>query len=550
MMAGGGSSGGSAMAWDPVTLEVFRNLFYSVAEEMGVTLCRTSFSPNIKERRDYSCAVFDAHGRMVAQGEHMPVHLGSMPMSVAAAIECVSMEPGDVVAVNDPFRGGTHLPDITLVQPVHVEGDAAPAFFVANRAHHSDVGGITPGSMPLSRSIYQEGIRIPPVRIVRRGEVVKDIMEMVLANVRTPVEREGDLTAQIASNRTGERRLLAITGKYGRPVVKAYMEHLQSYAERMTREAIRAIPDGQYRFEDCMDDDGQGNGPLPIVVTLTIEGDHARIDFTGTCEQVPGSVNANHAITLSATMYCFRVIVPFPIPSNYGTIQPLELIAPEGTLVNAQLPAAVAGGNVETSQRIVDVVLGALAQALPDQIPAASYGTMSNLTLGGTDPRNGREYAYYETIAGGMGARPGADGLDATHCHMTNSLNTPIEALEHAYPFRVRRYAVRRGSGGSGRHRGGDGIERELEVLGPAEITILSDRRVSSPYGLAGGTPGSPGSNTLLDPGDNPRDLGGKASVAAEGGSTICIHTPGGGGHGAEGEAPASDETPALGESR
>ena len=536
MSRGAGAAGSSG--WDPVTLEVFRNLFYSVAEEMGVTLCRTSFSPNIKERRDYSCAIFDGEGRMVAQGEHMPVHLGSMPMSVAAAIESVNMEPGDVVAVNDPFRGGTHLPDITLVQPVHVDGLEAPAFYVANRAHHSDVGGITPGSMPLSRSIFQEGIRIPPVRIVRRGQVVDDLMQLVLANVRTPVEREGDLTAQIASNRTGERRLLAIAAKYGLPVVVAYMKHLQSYAERMTRDAIRAIPDGEYRFEDCMDDDGQGNGPLPIVVTLTIDGDCARIDFTGTCDQVPGSVNANHAITLSAVMYCFRVIVPFPIPSNFGTIQPLELIAPEGTLVNAQFPAAVAGGNVETSQRIVDVVLGALAQALPGRIPAASYGTMSNLTLGGPDPRTGREYAYYETIAGGMGARPEADGLDATHCHMTNSLNTPIEALEHAYPFRVRRYAVRRGSGGTGRFRGGDGIQREVEVLAPAEITILSDRRVSSPYGLEGGEPGDPGRNTLIDASGEARELGGKASVTTEAGSIICIHTPGGGGYGAPAGTP------------
>lgn len=528
--------------WDPVTLEVFRNLFYSVAEEMGVTLCRTSFSPNIKERRDYSCAVFDGEGRMVAQGEHMPVHLGSMPMSVTAAIECVDMEPGDVVAVNDPFRGGTHLPDITLVQPVYLAGDTTPAFFVANRAHHSDVGGITPGSMPLSRSIFQEGVRIPPVRLVRAGQVVDDVMQLILANVRTPIEREGDLTAQIASNRTGERRLLAIAAKYGVAVVTAYMHHLQSYAERMTREAIRNIPDGEYRFEDRMDDDGQGNGPLPIVVTLTVDRDRARIDFTGTCGQVPGSVNANHAITLSAVMYCFRVIVPFPIPSNYGTIQPLELIAPEGTLVNAQLPAAVAGGNVETSQRIVDAVLGALAQALPDRIPAASYGTMSNLTLGGPDPRSGREYAYYETIAGGMGARPQADGLDATHCHMTNSLNTPIEALEHAYPFRVRRYAVRRGSGGTGRFRGGDGIEREVEVLTPAEITILSDRRVGSPYGLEGGEPGEPGRNTLIDPSGETRDLGGKASVTAEAGSIISIHTPGGGGYGTGSEIPSQSE--------
>jgi len=519
-------------AWDPITLEVFRNLFYSVAEEMGVTLCRTSFSPNIKERRDYSCAIFDAAGRMVAQGEHMPVHLGSMPTSVAAAIEAVDLAPGDVVMVNDPFRGGTHLPDITLVEGVFLEGDAEPAFYVANRAHHSDVGGMTPGSMPLATEIFQEGIRIPPVRLVRRGEIDRDLLDLVLANVRTPVEREGDLTAQIASNRTGARRLLGLVERYGLDTVSGYMRHLQDYAERMTREAIRAIPDGEYRFEDAMDDDGQGHGPLPIVVTLTVEGDRATVDFTGTCGQAAGSVNANDAITLSATMYCFRVIVPFAVPSNWGTIQPLRVIAPEGSLVNARPPAAMAGGNVETSQRIVDVVLGALARAIPGKIPAASYGTMSNLTIGGTDPRSGEKFAYYETIAGGMGARPWADGLDATHCHMTNSLNTPIEALEHAYPYRVRRYAVRRGTGGAGRFRGGDGIERELELLTDARVTILSDRRIGRPYGLAGGEDGAPGENSIADPDGETRPLAGKDSTDVRAGSVVRIHTPGGGGYG------------------
>jgi len=310
------------------------------------------------------------------------------------------------------------------------------------------------------------------------------------------------------------------------------MSHVQDYAERMIREAIKRIPDGTYKFEDCMDDDGQGNGPLPIVVTITIDGDKARIDFSGTCEQVPGSVNAIYAITLSAVMYCFRVIVPFSIPSNYGTIRPLDVVAPEGSLVNARIPAAVAGGNVETSQRIVDVVLGALSQAMPGKIPAASYGTMSNLTLGGTDPRTGKDFAYYETIAGGMGARPSADGLNATHCHMTNSLNTPIEAFEHSYPFRVRRYAVRRGSGGMGRFRGGDGIVRELEALGPAEVTILSDRRRYAPYGLEGGEPGKVGRNVLLMPDGTERELGGKASVWVEAGTVVRVETPGGGGYG------------------
>jgi len=518
--------------WDPVTLEVFRNLFYSIAEEMGVALCRTSFSPNIKERRDYSCAIFDGDGHMVAQGEHMPVHLGSMPLSVEAAIEHTTMRPGDMVAVNDPFCGGTHLPDITLVEPVYLEGDPEPTFYVANRAHHSDVGGMTPGSMPLSRSIYQEGIRIPPIRLIKEGEVDNDLMALILANVRTPTEREGDLTAQVASNRTGARRLRAIAEKYGVEMVIDYMHHLQAYAERMTRAAIAAIPDGIYEFEDQMDDDGQGNGPLPIAVTLEINGDEARIDFTGSAPQAEGSVNAIYAITLSAVMYCFRVIVPFAIPSNYGTLQPLEIIAPEGCLLNALPPAAVAGGNVETSQRIVDAVLGALSRAVPGRIPAASSGTMNNLTLGGTDPRTGAAFAYYETIAGGMGARPRADGLDATHTHMTNSLNTPIEALEHAYPFLVRRYEIRRGSGGAGRFRGGDGIRREVELLCPGQVTILSDRRLNPPYGLEGGAPGKTGRNILTEAGVE-REIPSKASVWVEPHSRISVRTPGGGGYGA-----------------
>ena len=531
-------------AWDPVRLEVFRNLFYSVAEEMGVTLCRTSFSPNIKERRDYSCAVFDDKGRLVAQGEHMPVHLGSMPLSVEAAIEHTEMRPGDMVVLNDPFHGGTHLPDITLVEPVFLDGADEPSYYVANRAHHSDVGGMTPGSMPLARSIYQEGVRIPPIHLLRSGEVVDDVLALILANVRTPVEREGDLTAQIASNRTGNRRLLDLSSKYGAATVAEYMAHLQDYAERMTRQAIGQIPDGSYRFEDRMDDDGLSSEPVPIVVQLDIDGTQARIDFTGTSPQVNGSINAIYAITLSAVMYCFRVIVPFAVPSNHGTIRPLELVVPDGSLLNADLPAAVAGGNVETSQRIVDVVLGALAQAIPDRIPAASYGTMSNLTIGGTDPRTGEPFAYYETTAGGMGARPTADGLDATHCHMTNSLNTPVEALEHAYPYHVRCYEIRRGSGGAGRFRGGDGIRREIEVLGLAEITVLSDRRRYAPYGLQGGSPGKTGRNTLMVPGPDggyvEEDLPGKASMHVEAGTVISIHTPGGGGYGEP--SPAGDD--------
>ncbi|NKB90008.1 MAG: hydantoinase B/oxoprolinase family protein [Acidobacteria bacterium] len=520
---------------EQVQLEVFRNLFHSIAEEMGVALCRTAFSPNIKERRDYSCAIFDADGHTVAQGDHMPVHLGSMPMSVAAAIEAIDMAAGDVVIVNDPFQGGTHLPDITLVQPVFVEGHHRAAFYVANRAHHSDVGGISPGSMPLATSIYQEGIRIPPMHLVRSGVVVEEAMKLILANVRTPVEREGDLTAQIASNRTGERRLLELVDRYSLPTVAEAMGQLQDYAERLTREAIRGMANGRFVFEDAMDDDGFGNGPLPIRVAIEVEDENVTVDFAGTAPQTAGSINAVSAITVSAVFYCFRVIVDWPIPTNHGTLRPLSVKIPAGSLLDARPPAAVAAGNVETSQRIVDTVLGAMAQALPGVIPAASSGTMNNLTIGGVDPRDGRQYAYYETTAGGMGARPGASGLDATHTHMTNSLNTPVEALEHSYPFRVRRYGVRRGSGGLGRHRGGDGIRRDIEILGDARVTVLADRRESSPYGLAGGQHGAPGRTVLVDDGHD-RDLPGKCSLDVKRGAVVSLRTPGGGGFGAAGE--------------
>ncbi len=533
------------MNGDPVRLEVFRNLLHAIAEEMGVTLCRTAFSPNIKERRDYSCALFDGRGRMVAQGDHMPVHLGSMPLSVAAAVRAHTLAPGDVVVLNDPFCGGTHLPDVTLVQGVFLPDRPDPVFYVANRAHHADIGGMTPGSMPLSREIFQEGLRIPPVHLVRRGRMVPETLQLLLANVRTPAEREGDVTAQIAANRTGERRLLELVAKYGVQTVREVMEELLDYAERMTRRAIADMPDGEYRFADAMDDDGQGNGPLELRVRVRIDGDEALVDFAGTAPQTTGCVNAVRAITISAVFYCFRIIVPFPIPSNHGTLRPLTILVPEGSLLDARPPAAVAGGNVETSQRIVDVVLGALAQALPERIPAASSGTMNNLTVGGIDPRTGEPFAYYETVAGGMGARPFADGLDATHTHMTNSLNTPIEALEHAYPFRVTRYEIRRGSGGAGRYRGGDGIRRHLQLLTDARVTVLADRRITRPYGLAGGRPGKPG-RTLHIGADGERELPGKCSLEVRAGEVIAVHTPGGGGHGDPAgrspEAPAGDE--------
>lgn len=516
---------------DPVELEIFKSIFISIAEEMGVALCRASFSPNIKERRDYSCAVFDGDGGTVAMGEHLPVHLGAIPLSVAFAIENLELEPGDTVILNDPFRGGTHLPDITLVSPVYVKGRKKPAYFVANRAHHSDVGGISPGSMPLATELFQEGVIIPPVKLVRRGRIDRDILSFILANVRTPEEREGDLTAQLAANRIGERRLLEITEKYGFSKVAAYMEHLQDYSERIMRKAVREIPAGAYGCADYLDNDGITDKPVKIQVELRAKGDSVEVDYTGSDPQTTGNVNANFAITLSATMYVFRCIIRGDVPYNSGILRPIKLIVPPGTVVNARPPAAVAGGNVETSQRITDVLLGALAKAVPGRIPAASSGTMNNVTFGGVNPASGKNFAYYETIGGGMGASPEANGLNGVHTHMTNTRNTPVEALEHYLPVRMRRYSLRKGSGGAGRFRGGDGIIREYEFLAPAKVNILSERRKFPPYGLAGGRPGKRGANILIS-GKKRVVLGSKASFAAKKGDILSVETPGGGGYG------------------
>ncbi|MGQ4808765.1 Acetophenone carboxylase delta subunit [Candidatus Entotheonellaceae bacterium PAL068K] len=519
------------MPYDPIRLEVFKNLLRSISDEMGVTLCRTAFSPNIKERRDFSCALFDGQGHMIAQAAHIPVHLGAMPMSVLHAIKQVEMQPGDGVLVNDPYGGGTHLPDITLVTPIFLNDNPMPVFFTANRAHHADVGGMTPGSMPLSTEVFQEGIRIPPIKIIVDGTVQSDLLQLILANVRTPHEREGDLTAQIAANRTGERRLREVVQKYGLAEVQRYCTELIRYSERMTRHLIAELPDGVYSFEDSMDDDGITSTPVKIRVTVRVSGDEIDVDFSGSDPQARGSVNTNFAITMSAVYYCIRTLAREPFPFNYGCMAPVHIIADDGCIVNCTFPSAVAGGNVETSQRIVDVVLGALHQAVPDRVAAASSGTMNNVTVGGFDPRQGEHYTYYETIGGGMGGRPGAPGLHATHTHMTNTLNTPIEALEHAYPLRISRYAIRHHSGGQGQFPGGDGIIREIEFLGEAQVTMLSERRKLRPYGLEGGASGKNGENTLVRNRQREK-LASKFNRQVAAGDRLVIATPGGGGYG------------------
>ncbi len=539
--------------FDPITLEIYRALYTSVAEEMGVALRRTAFSPNIKERRDYSCAVFDSSGRVIAQGDHMPVHLGSMPMAVAAALREVEIGPGDVVALNDPFAGGTHLPDVTLVMGVfgktaggrrQTAGNRkrAPAarilppasclFFVANRAHHADIGGATPGSMGLATDVYGEGVRIPPIHLARGGEICDDVMKLILANVRSNKERQADFEAQIGSLKTGAARLLEIVARRGAKEASHYAAHLISYSSRMMRHAINAIPDGSYQAADALDDDGIRESEIPIRVRITIRGDRALVDFSGSAPQVAGAINAVEAITVSAVSYCFRCLVGGDVPASAGLMQPIEVVAPKGTVVNANHPASVAGGNVETSQRIVDTVFKALAQAIPGRIPAASQGTMNNLTIGGIDPRTGAEFSYYETVAGGMGARPSLDGMSATHTHMTNSLNTPAEALEYAYPLRVRRYRINKGSGGKGKHKGGDGSIREIEVLAAARMSLLSDRRKRAPYGLHGGEDGKRGRAFIIRTDGSEEELTSKGSWQMQAGDRVRIETPGGGGFG------------------
>jgi N-methylhydantoinase B len=540
------------MKVDPVKLEIFKSLYSSVAEEMGVSLRRSAFSPNIKERRDYSCAVFNQDGVLIAQGDHMPVHLGSMPMSVRAALETVKLGPGDIVVLNDPYAGGTHLPDVTMVAAVYPEGDKErrreaairkrmssrrssvpslrPFFYVANRAHHADIGGATPGSMGRADEIYQEGLRIPPVRLMIGGEVNEDVMRLISANVRIPEEREGDLTAQLGAIATGRQRLLEIVERYGFKEANQYSAHLINYAAEMMRSVIRELPDGVYEAEDFLDDDGYSDNPVRIAVSIAIKGERAEVDFAGSSPQVRGPINAVEAITVSAVFYVFRCLIRSNVPASWGILQPIKVTAPLGTVVNARPPAAVAGGNVETSQRIVDAVLLALSKT-GAPVPAASQGTMNNLTIGGTDRRTGKQFAYYETVAGGMGARPGLDGIDGIHTHMTNSLNTPSEAVEYAYPMRVRRYAIRRGSGGGGQFRGGDGIVREVELLTDARVTILSDRRRIQPYGLNGGESGALG-RTVLISSNGERVLAGKDSTHACAGDRIRIESPGGGGYG------------------
>ena len=519
---------------EALSIEIFRQLFTALTEEMGSSLRRAAFSPNIKERRDYSCALFNPLGIAVALGDHMPVHLGAMPLSVKTALdELGPLEKGDVACLNDPYRGGTHLPDITMISPVIANDSSTNLGYVASRAHHSDVGGMTPGSMPLAREIYQEGLIIPPIKLYRKGEINEELYSLILANVRTPVERRGDLEAQLAALHTGAKRLLEIASKHGSSITLHFMDRLIDYADRLVLLGLKKIPNGTYVGKDFMDDDGFGKVDIPVCIKIIKHSKGLDIDFSGSSRQVTGGINAVEAITSSATRYVIRCVIEHllgeSLPAGGGSMSAVNMILPNGSIVNANPPASVAAGNVETSQRITDVLLLAFAEALPDLIPALSQGTMNNLTIGGSDPRVDEPFTYYETAGGGMGAGPNRHGLSGVHTHMSNSLNTPIEALEHAYPFQVEHYSIIRESGGKGLFCGGDGLRREIKLLADSEVTLLTERRRRGPLGMHGGEDGSPGKNILTRDGKK-KILPAKISFQGRQGDIVGVHTPGAGG--------------------
>ena len=509
----------SSRKLDPVTLSVLASALAGIAEEMGAVLIRGAYSSNIKERRDCSTALFDSEGRMVAQAEHIPVHLGAMPEAVKA-IMGRDPAPGDVFAINDPYSGGTHLPDITLVSPVAYKDEIVG--YAVTRAHHSDVGGMRPGSMPSdSTEIFQEGIIIPPVRLVRGGEYVSDVLDLLLANVRTPGLRRGDLRAQIAANNIAEERLRELIDRRGRDTILAAFDEVITYTEKRTREAIRELPDGEYTAEDSLEGDGTTDRDIPIKATVRISGDSMSIDFSGSSEAVRGNVNCPLPVTRSACFFALRVLLPKDLPANAGTYAPLTIEAPEGGLLNARAPSAVVAGNVETSNRVADTVLAALASFAPERIPAQGQGTMNNLIIGGGG------WTYYETIGGGQGASATGAGPSGVHVGMSNTLNTPIEAFEMEYPMRVERYELLYDSGGGGEHRGGDGVVRAVRVLEPASLSLLSDRRRHRPKGAEGGEPGRVGRNLV-----NGEELPAKTSLRLDADDIVTVETPGGGGYG------------------
>ncbi|MCX8996993.1 hydantoinase B/oxoprolinase family protein [Rhizobiaceae bacterium BDR2-2] len=521
--------------FDPIRLEVLKNALEATAQEMGVVLKLTSFSPNIKERMDASCAIFDVQAQLVAQAEHVPVHLGSMLRAVGPTLAMLDpLEDGDVVVVNDPYIAGAHLPDITLIAPVFVE--ARCIAYVASRAHHSDVGGMEPGSMPgRSTEIFQEGLIIPPVRLYRRGVEQKDIMAMILANVRTPEERKGDINAQLAALRVGIRRVEELAERFGAAMLEEGLAAILDYSERRMRRRLADFPAGRWSGEDCLDDDGSSDDPVLIRLAVEVTPDRMIFDFEGSSPLRRGNINAVQAMVHSAVFYSIKILMDATLPPNAGVMRPVDIRIPEGSFLDARRPAAVCAANTETTQRLADTVLRVFSQFAPERIAAASQGTMNLIGIGGRDPRNGKPYTYIETIGGGQGGRPMGPGMSGVHANMSNTLNTPIEALEISYPFRVERYELREGSAGTGLNPGGEGVVRALRIIGhEARVSLQTDRRKFHPYGLHGGGKGATGVNWMEDETGARHRLAGKGSLTLQAGEVIVVETPGGGGWGAE----------------
>lgn len=520
---------------NPIAVGIFSSRIDAICDEMGVVLQRTSFSPNIKDRLDFSCALFDVEGRLCAQAAHIPVHLGSMAFAMSDIVEKNQWQAGDMLILNDPYLGGTHLPDITLIAPLFSPESGQRLGFVANRAHHANIGAHSPGSMPVSQSLEEEGLLIPPTFLLRKGGYNQDLIkklneidrEQSLSTDDNMELNQGDFQAQVSANKTGLQGLEKLIVSMGEKAFLQGLEALNDYGERLSRATLAKIPDGEYEFYDFMDDDGQGAEKIKIKAKVKIRHSDVSIDFSGTARQVQGNINCPLSVAAAAVYYVFRCLMPNHTPACAGSFSPIKIHAPSGCLVNAQRPAAVAAGNVETSMRIVDVILGALQQAQPGLIPAASYGSMNNIAMGHEARNNKAGWDYYETIGGGMGASITDAGLSAVQAHMTNTLNTPIESLEMHFPLRIKRYQIRRGSGGSGQFTGGDGLIREYEFLDKAHVTLLTERRLFQPWGSQGGQNASSGLNSL-----NGKPLPPKIFFEAKAGDKVCIETPGGGGWG------------------
>ncbi len=510
---------------DAIRLSIFANRIDAVCGEMGATLQKSAFSPNIRDRLDYSCAIFDAQGELCAQAAHIPVHLGSMAFAMRDVVSTIDWAAGDMIVLNDPYKGGTHLPDVTLIAPLFINNDLIA--FVVNRAHHADIGSDTPGSMPLSSSLSEEGLVIEPTLLVKNDVLEKDYFDELMKHMRNQQESTGDFVAQIAANRRGLTRLHALISKMGCDEYLRNLGYLNDYAFKLARNSLKDIADGEYCFEDVLDDDGQGQNDILIKVKIGFDKGAITVNFAGSEPQVAGNINCPLSVTAAAVYYVFRCLMPKQTPACAGSFKNIRLLAPDNSVVNASFPAAVAAGNVETSTRIVDVMLGALAKAIPDRIPAASHGSMNNLAMGHVGDKQNPAWDYYETIGGGMGASSFSDGLDGVQTHMTNTLNTPIESLEMKYPLRINRYQIRKNSVGKGLFSGGEGLIREYEFLASAQVTILSERRSQQPWGLAGGEAAKSGMNTLND-----KKLEAKQSFAVKLGDVVCVTSAGGGGYG------------------